>query len=312
MWSAATAAARWCASRSASSAAARLRPAHGAGGVPLARAARGPQALPGCAPPIGCCSRTLQGLLAVLRPHRRRRGLLLPRAGAGRHHPRQFRLPRPDARGGRLRVRLRIRPRRLLGPARRGRRPLPATAASSSPAMPPTAIRPMAASGSTTGLEDAANLGWKLAARLQGWGSDALLASYSDERRPIFQRDWRRDSSPARIRRRPRLPRTLQSRAATARSSSRPGTRGRARSASARRSSSRTTRASPIVVGPPGGKTSGARPAHVQGAGRASSDAAAAFVRPRRVRGTGPRFHAAGFRRRRRCGARVRAGGAHR
>jgi hypothetical protein len=29
-------------------------------------------------------------------------------------------------------------------------------------------------------------LGWKLATRLQGWGTDALLESYSIERRPVF------------------------------------------------------------------------------------------------------------------------------
>jgi 4-hydroxyisophthalate hydroxylase len=40
--------------------------------------------------------------------------------------------------------------------------------------------------GLNTGLEDATNLGWKLAARLQGWGGDGLLASYDEERRPIF------------------------------------------------------------------------------------------------------------------------------
>jgi 4-hydroxyisophthalate hydroxylase len=40
--------------------------------------------------------------------------------------------------------------------------------------------------GLNNGLEDAVNLGWKLAALLQGWGGEALLASYSDERRPIF------------------------------------------------------------------------------------------------------------------------------
>jgi hypothetical protein len=45
---------------------------------------------------------------------------------------------------------------------------------------------PYGAFGLNNGLEDAANLGWKLAARLQGWGSDALLRSYSEERRPIF------------------------------------------------------------------------------------------------------------------------------
>jgi hypothetical protein len=41
--------------------------------------------------------------------------------------------------------------------------------------------------GLNNGLEDAVNLGWKLAARLDGWGGDALLASYSEERRPIFK-----------------------------------------------------------------------------------------------------------------------------
>ncbi len=40
--------------------------------------------------------------------------------------------------------------------------------------------------GLNTGLEDAANLGWKLAARLRGWGGQALLDSYGQERRPIF------------------------------------------------------------------------------------------------------------------------------
>src|SRR6478609_52063 len=40
--------------------------------------------------------------------------------------------------------------------------------------------------GLNTGLEDATNLGWKLAANLQGWGGRALLDSYSEERRPIF------------------------------------------------------------------------------------------------------------------------------
>lgn len=40
--------------------------------------------------------------------------------------------------------------------------------------------------GLNTGLEDAANLGWKLAAALQGWGGQKLLESYGKERRPIF------------------------------------------------------------------------------------------------------------------------------
>jgi len=41
--------------------------------------------------------------------------------------------------------------------------------------------------GLNNGLEDAVNLGWKLAATLKGWGSGALLASYGEERRPIFR-----------------------------------------------------------------------------------------------------------------------------
>jgi 4-hydroxyisophthalate hydroxylase len=41
--------------------------------------------------------------------------------------------------------------------------------------------------GLNNGLEDACNLGWKLAARLKGWGGDTLLRSYGEERRPIFE-----------------------------------------------------------------------------------------------------------------------------
>jgi 4-hydroxyisophthalate hydroxylase len=40
--------------------------------------------------------------------------------------------------------------------------------------------------GLNAGLEDITNLGWKLAAVLQGWGGDRLLDSYGEERRPIF------------------------------------------------------------------------------------------------------------------------------
>jgi 2-polyprenyl-6-methoxyphenol hydroxylase-like FAD-dependent oxidoreductase len=68
--------------------------------------------------------------------------------------------------------------------------------------------------GLNTGLEDAVNLGWKLAARLQGWGGEALLDSYDLERRPIFKetgdvmiaggierdREWLDRYSPARDR----------------------------------------------------------------------------------------------------------------
>jgi len=40
--------------------------------------------------------------------------------------------------------------------------------------------------GVNSGLEDARNLGWKLAAALRGWGGERLLDSYDLERRPVF------------------------------------------------------------------------------------------------------------------------------
>jgi hypothetical protein len=45
---------------------------------------------------------------------------------------------------------------------------------------------PYGAYGLNTGLEDATNLGWKLAATLEGWGGETLLDSYEQERRPVF------------------------------------------------------------------------------------------------------------------------------
>ncbi|HEY4073931.1 MAG TPA: FAD-dependent monooxygenase [Herbaspirillum sp.] len=43
--------------------------------------------------------------------------------------------------------------------------------------------------GMNTGVDDAANLAWKLAAAIQGWGGDYLLASYEAERKPIAVRN---------------------------------------------------------------------------------------------------------------------------
>lgn len=45
--------------------------------------------------------------------------------------------------------------------------------------------------GLNAGLEDAVNLGWKLAATLSGWGGQRLLDSYTEERRPIFEETGR-------------------------------------------------------------------------------------------------------------------------
>ena len=43
--------------------------------------------------------------------------------------------------------------------------------------------------GMNTGMGDAVDLGWKLAAVLPGWGGDALLDSYEAERRPVALRN---------------------------------------------------------------------------------------------------------------------------
>ncbi|MGE4167710.1 MAG: FAD-dependent monooxygenase, partial [Xanthobacteraceae bacterium] len=43
--------------------------------------------------------------------------------------------------------------------------------------------------GMNTGIDDAVNLAWKLAAMVQGWGGKQLLASYETERRPIAFRN---------------------------------------------------------------------------------------------------------------------------
>jgi 2-polyprenyl-6-methoxyphenol hydroxylase-like FAD-dependent oxidoreductase len=44
---------------------------------------------------------------------------------------------------------------------------------------------PAAGQGLNTGLQDAANLGWKLAAEIEGWAPPGLLDSYEAERRPV-------------------------------------------------------------------------------------------------------------------------------
>ena len=43
--------------------------------------------------------------------------------------------------------------------------------------------------GMNTGIDDSSNLGWKLAAVLQGWGGPKLLDSYETERKPIGYRN---------------------------------------------------------------------------------------------------------------------------
>ena len=44
---------------------------------------------------------------------------------------------------------------------------------------------PLGGHGANTGIADAVDLGWKLAAAVRGWGGPALLDSYEAERRPV-------------------------------------------------------------------------------------------------------------------------------
>lgn len=49
--------------------------------------------------------------------------------------------------------------------------------------------------GMNTGIAETANLGWKLAAALQGWGGEKLLMSYEKERQPVAKLSWRTSES---------------------------------------------------------------------------------------------------------------------
>ena len=49
-------------------------------------------------------------------------------------------------------------------------------------------LSPTGALGMNTGIGDVVDLGWKLAAVMQGWGGPNLLASYDSERQPIGMR----------------------------------------------------------------------------------------------------------------------------
>ncbi|MFD8199240.1 FAD-dependent oxidoreductase [Streptomyces sp. NPDC059701] len=48
-------------------------------------------------------------------------------------------------------------------------------------------MSPTGAFGSNTGIQDAHNLAWKLAAVLDGWAGDGLLDTYDGERRPVAE-----------------------------------------------------------------------------------------------------------------------------
>jgi 2-polyprenyl-6-methoxyphenol hydroxylase-like FAD-dependent oxidoreductase len=58
---------------------------------------------------------------------------------------------------------------------------------------------PAGGMGMNTSVQDAANLGWKLAATIQGWAPDGLLDSYQTERHPVGRQVLRRSGAFLRI-----------------------------------------------------------------------------------------------------------------
>jgi 2-polyprenyl-6-methoxyphenol hydroxylase-like FAD-dependent oxidoreductase len=56
-------------------------------------------------------------------------------------------------------------------------------------------MSPTGGFGMNTGIQDAVDLGWKLAARVRGWGGSELLRSYEIERRPVAVRNVTEASS---------------------------------------------------------------------------------------------------------------------
>ena len=58
---------------------------------------------------------------------------------------------------------------------------------------------PWGGHGFNTGIGDAVNIGWKLAAVIEGWGGDRLLASYETERRPVAERTIREAAANMRV-----------------------------------------------------------------------------------------------------------------
>ncbi len=56
------------------------------------------------------------------------------------------------------------------------------------------AMSPTGGFGMNTGIGDAVDLSWKIGAVLEGWGGEALLRSYTAERRPVAERNVREAS----------------------------------------------------------------------------------------------------------------------
>ena len=273
----------------------RPRPADGAAGVPLARAA----------PAAGALSRqvVLQrpapgagGLLEVLRPGGPRQHVVLPRARAAGHHAGQLRLPPACSMRRPARSSTSSSSTSASGSCA-SPSPTPiARGASSSPAMPPTAIRPTAATASTPAS--------RMRATSAGSSPPRCRAGRAQACSTPTTRSGGRCSS--------------RRRATSSRRPSRPTARSWQRSIpqrdkeaferewGARKSGARSEvnafepnyEGSPIVCGPPGGRCSARRLARLRGARRPPSGAPAALLGAQRVRGAGRRLHAPRSRRR--------------
>ena len=276
-WSAATAAIRWCASRSAFRGAATTSTSSWCWSCSArASCTRGWQALSGEVDLPGDASGP-QGLLEILRPDRRRRGLLLPCAGAEGHHAGQFRLPRPAARGGRVSSSRSSSTMSASGICASRSRRNTRSAACSSPATPRTAIRPMAASASTTA--------WRMrsisagSSRRSSRAGAATRCCVLQRRAPADLQGggggFHRRAHPQRR----RVPRALQPGRATRPSSSAAGRTQESDVGNRAQVYEPSYEGSPVVIGPPGGKST-AHGKHVfKARSRAPSGAAAAHVR---------------------------------
>ena len=69
------------------------------------------------------------------------------------------------------------------------------------PAMPRTCIRPDGGQGLQTGVQDAVNLGWKLAQVVKGTSPERLLDTYHAERHPVAARVLRNTMASVALRR---------------------------------------------------------------------------------------------------------------
>ena len=267
----------------------RPRPADGAAGVPLDRAARAAGALSRQV----VLQRAASGarrLLEVLRPRRSRLDLVLPRAGAG--STRRATISTSS-----------VSCRRPPAPNSTSSSSISASgtcasrsptaivrAASSSPATPRTAIRPMAAMASTAGSRTPSICAGSLPPTCRAGRGAKLLDSYGAERQPVFA-STARDFIEQVDHHRPRLspqprsrPRPRRFRGGLAGAAIRRARRGQRIRAELRGLTDR--------VGAAGRREQRDRQPCPCGARRPSSDAAAAVVGPQRVRGAGPGLYA--------------------